>query len=292
MSGSAASAAHARELARHYLEVAQPARALDALARAGGADPDDPDVWALRGWALVDLDRPAEAARAARDALERWPEDVDFLRLLAVAESQRDHLAEAEAAVLAALRLEPGDPHLLGAYADALMRGGQLAKAEAVLGLAARAEPDDALVLRLRLNLAWLRRDGRAARELAERLLARDADDPQAHAMLGALDLERGRVRRAETRLATAVRHDPSASSVAGAARAAALLRRPAYWPLLPFERFGVLATWIAAVALIGGLRVAGLATASVVVAVVWLVLCAYTWIAAPALARRAGAPR
>ena len=64
----------ARELARHYLEVAQPQRALDALA--GSPSLDDPEVWALRGWALVDLERCPEAADVAREALGSWPDDV------------------------------------------------------------------------------------------------------------------------------------------------------------------------------------------------------------------------
>ena len=275
----------ARELARHYLQVAQPARALEALARAG--DFDDPDVWALRGWALVDLDRADEAAEVAAGALARWPDDVDFLRLLAVAEARRDHLAEAELAVLAALRAEPGDAHLLCTYAETLMRGGQLDKAAEVLALAERADPDDVLVIRMRLNLAHLRARDREARELAEELLSRDAEDHQGQAMLGGLDLHRLRLRSASERFSTVMRNDPSSQGVALAARSARVLRSPLAWPLLPFERFGPGPTWVAAIAVIFGLRAAGLETAAGIVTLVWLALCAYSWIVGPRLQRR-----
>ena len=276
----------ALELARHYLQVDQPDRALAALGRAGG-DLEDPDVWALRGWALVDLERSEEAVGVASDALGRWPGDVDFLRLLAVAETQRDHLAEAEAAVLAALRLEPDDPHLLCAYAHALMRGGQLAKAGDVLELAGRSDPDAELVLRMRLNLAHLRvRDGEA-RELAEELLARDAEDLQGQAMLGGMDLDKVRLGSARRRLGTAVGRDPSNEALALAARGASVLRSPLAWPLLPFERFGAGPTWVAAVLVIFGLRAAGLEGASSIAALVWIALCVYSWIAGPMLQRR-----
>ena len=40
-------------------------------------------------------------------------------------------------------------------------------------------------------------------------------------------------------------------------------MRSPLYWPLLPFERFGPGPTWLVAVAVIFGLRAAGLETAS-----------------------------
>ena len=276
----------ARELARHYLEVHQPQRALDALGRLSSVD--DPEVWAIRGWALVDLDRHDEAAQVARDALAAWPAGVDFLRLLAVAEAHRDHLAEAEAAALAALELEPDDTHLLCTYADALMRGGQLEKAGEVLDLAARADPDDVLVIRLRLNLAYLRVDDDEARALAEELLSRDADDHQGQVMLGGLDLEKLHLSSAERRFGTAIRNDPSSQGTARSARVVRTMRSPLYWPLLPFERFGPGPTWVAAIAVIFGLRAVGLDAASGIAALVWLALCIYSWTAGPLLLRRA----
>jgi tetratricopeptide (TPR) repeat protein len=256
-------------------------------ALGGTAALDDPEIWALRGWALVDLDRCPEAAQVARDALGSWPDDVVFLRLLAVAEALCDRLAEAEQAVLAALAIEPDSPQLLCTYADTLMRGGQLRKAGSVLDLATRADPDDVLVLRMRLNLAYLEGDDREARGYAEELLGRNADDYQGQVMLGGLDLEKLRLDTAEQRFGSAVRTDPSGSAGVVGARTVSILRSPLYWPLLPFERFGPGPTWVAAVALIFGLRAAGADTASTVAALVWIALCVYSWVAAPILQRR-----
>jgi tetratricopeptide (TPR) repeat protein len=279
---------HARELARHYLGVDQPRRALEALSGATDAAVEDPEMWALRGWALVDLDRDEDAADVARGALGRWPGDVDFLRLLAVAEAKRDHLAEAEEAVLAGLRSDPGDTHLLCTYADTLMRGGQLQKARSVLDLAGQADPDDVLVVRMRLNLAFLQGHDGQARTYAEELLGRDADDYQGQVMLGSLDLAKARLASAERRLGSAIRADPASSAgVAGAARGAALMRSPLYWPLLPVARLGPGPTWIGAVALVLGLRAAGFEAAAAIAAAVWIVLCVYSWIAGPIFQRR-----
>jgi tetratricopeptide (TPR) repeat protein len=277
----------ARELARHYLEVAQPERALEALSRAQGDDVDDPELWALRGWALVDLGRHDEAAAVAEDALARRPGDVDFLRLLALAEAHRDRLAEAERALLAGLEAEPEDLHLLCTYADALMRGGQLPKARAILDLAQHVDPDATLVVRMRLNLAYLTGEDEQARALAEELLRRDADDYQGQVMLGTLDVTKLRLRSAEHRLGSAIRTDPSSAAVARSARAVRVMRGPLYWPLLPFERFGAGPTWLAAIGLILGLQAAGLEGVATVAAFVWLGLCVYSWTVGPALQRR-----
>ncbi|HWT91478.1 MAG TPA: tetratricopeptide repeat protein [Solirubrobacteraceae bacterium] len=282
MSTSSADAG-ALELARHYLLVDQPQSALDALA-ARQLDLDDPEVWAVRGWALLDLDRHEDAADTAREALGRWPDDVDFLRLLAVAEAQRDRLAEAEDAILAALAVEPDEPDLLATYADVLTRGVQLDEAGAVLDRAAEVAPDSTVVLRLRLNLAYASGHDDEARALAHELLQHDADDYQGHVMLGALDLDKLKLGDARERIGTAVRQDPA--SLRGTTQQLRLLGNPLMWPMWPIQRFGPGPVWVAAVATIFGLGAAGLGTAQAVAVVVWLVFCVYSW-TVPALVER-----
>lgn len=276
--------AGALQLARHLLLADRPEAALDALS-GRQLDLDDPEVWSIRGWALLDLDRHEEAAQTARDALGRWPDDTDFHRLLAVAEAHQDHLAEAEAAILDALAGEPDDPDLLLTYADTLMRGNQPDKAAAVLDRAAELAPDSASVLRLRLNLAYVRCDDDEARALAYELLRHDADDYQGHVMLGALDLQRLKLGDARERIGTAVRQDPT--SLRETTKAMRLLRHPLYWPMWPMERFGAGPVWLAAVVTIVALGAAGLDTAQGVAVVMWLAFCAYSWIVPPLLRRR-----
>lgn len=275
--------AGALELARHYLLVDQPQSALDALS-GRQLDLDDPEVWAIRAWALVDLDRFEEAASAARGALGRFPDDPDFLRLLAVAEARLDRLAEAEEAILAALAVEPEDPDLLVTYADTLMRGNQPAKARAVLDRAAEIAPDSTTVLRLRLNLAYVSCHDDEARALATELLGHDADDYQGHVMLGALDLDKMRLGSARERIGSATRQDPEGTR--GAVQALRYLGNPVMWPMWPLQRFGPGPTWITAVAIIFGLGAAGLDTAQTVAVVVWLSLCVYSWVVPPLLER------
>lgn len=287
MSADAAGAdagAGALELARHLLLVDQPQGALDALA-GRQLDLDDPEVWAIRGWALTDLDRDEEAADTARAALARFPDDPDFLRLLAVAEARRDQLADAEDAILAALEIEPDDPDLLVTYADVLTRGVQLDKARAVLDRAAEIAPDSTTVLRVRLNLAYAGCRDDEARALAAELLAHDPDDYQGHIMLGALDLDRMRLGDARERIGSAARQDPEATR--DVAQALRYVQSPLMWPMWPLQRFGPGPTWAAAVATIFGLGAAGLETAQAVAVVVWLALCAYSWVVPPLLERR-----
>lgn len=277
----------ARTLAWRYLEMHQPQRALEALRSMTGDDLGDPVVWYIRTHALLDLEEFSMAAGLAQAALGKWADDVELLSLLCAAEAGQDRLAQAEQAVLAALRLEPDSPDLLCQYARVLMRGVQLDKAEQVVELAERAGPDELIVLRTRQLLAFMRYRNREARELAQELLSRDADDPQGQMMLGALDLEDVRPRRALERFGTVVRNDPADDHAMLAAQQAKVMTHPLVWPLLPFERFGVGPTWVAAIAIIFGLQALGAEGASNIAAFVWIGLCVYSWIAGAVIKRK-----
>ncbi len=52
--------------------------------------------------------------------------------------------------------------------------------------------------------------------------------------------------------------------------------------PLRPFQRFNPLVVWIAAVAIIYGLRIAGLRPLAIVFAIGWLAFCIYSWVVPP----------
>jgi hypothetical protein len=65
------------------------------------------------------------------------------------------------------------------------------------------------------------------------------------------------------------------------------VLTHPLLWPLLPFERFGVGPTWVAAIAVIFGLQALGAEGASNIAAFLWIGLCVYSWIAGAVIKRK-----
>jgi len=270
--------------AQRYVEVGQHESALEALAGLDAETARSAYAHRLRGFAHYGLEQFDDASRAAEEGLRDNPEDEGLLYLLSLAEEGRGNLAAAERAILAALEFAPEEAELLCQYADVLMRAGQLDKAEQVLGHAAAASPDSADVLAARVSLAYLRHDTRKARELSEQLLALDPESVRGQRMLGVLDWQRGKTRVASERFADAVRTDPTDEWAADSARTTRKLSNPLLWPTRFFTRFGAGPTWVAAIAIILGLRaldqdaLAGLAT------IIWLVMCVSSWIAAAVL--------
>lgn len=270
-------------LARHFLEIGQPGRALETLDRASGV-PADAAAHALRGLALHDLGRYADAARVARAGLAREPESLPLLRLLCDAEARLGNLAEAERAILAALRLAPDEPRLLCRYAHLVAGAGQADKARRLVEEAARLAPDDPAVLRARVALSYVGGDDRATAARSRDLLARDPDDEYGHRMLGAALSSRGAVTQAERHLRTAARFDPADPDLAEATRATRLAAHPLLWPLRPLRRFGVIPVWLGAIAIIFGLRSLGLQPVAAVVGLAYFLLCVYSWVVPPLL--------
>lgn len=275
------------EAARRYVEIGRPEQALSALSTLDSDTASTREARRVRGFALLGIGDFDRAAEEAGEALEAEPEAVDLLYLLSLAEEHRGRLAQAEAAVLAALAQDADDVELLCRYASVLMRAGELAKAGRVLDAAAQSDPDSADVLSGRQCLAYLRGGNREARRLSQELLALDPEHIRAHRMLGVLDINRGRAASAAERFSEAVRADPSVEAFAADARQArSMARNPLWWPTLFANRFGVAGSWFGAMAIILGLRAAGLTTAAGIAIAVWLVLCVWSWVAPPILER------
>lgn len=275
------------DLAQHYVLVGQPRRALEALANAGGGDLEDPWFWRLRATAHYDLEEGQRAVEAAREGLKHDPHDIGLLRVLGMAEAEEGRLAEAEQAALAALELASDDPDLLCDYARVVARGGQLDKANRLVDRAESLDPEGAEVIRMRAFLAYLRGQDRKAAALAEKVLEDDPEDPGAHRLRGAALLQRGDLRGAGRSLETVVRGDPTDHALADTARSARAGLHPLLWPMLPMQRLGVAGSWIAAMAIIFGLRGLGQETAASIAGAVWLILVIYSWVVAPAIEKR-----
>lgn len=275
-------------VAARYVEIGRPELALQTLSALDGDTATHPYALLLRGRALCEMERFDDATRAARDGLADAPADIALLYLLSVAEEGRGDLAAAEAAVLAALAEDSDDAVLLCQYARVLMHGGELDKAGRVLAKADAAEPGSSGVLTNRISLAYLRHDDKTAERLTKELLALDPEDAQAHRLLGAFAANRGDMETAAERLGSAVREDPADHRTADAARAAGGMQSLFWLPSRFFARFGAIQTWIGAVVVLSVLRATGMTALAVGATVAWIVLCAWSWIAA-GVARRRG---
>ena len=267
-------------LARHYVDVDQPQRALDVLSGAG-VDPEAPEVWALRSAAFFHLERCAEGAAAARNGLARDPEELELLDLLALNELELGRLGEAEKALLAALELWPSHPTLLCHYALACARGGQFAKAEGLLAEASRVDPESVHVLQARAQVAYLEGDEKRARREIDALLASDPENRVAHVLRGNLLADKN-VYRAVRHFEEAARLDPSDEEIVRVTRQNRILTHPLQWPIYPVQRFGPFKVWGAYLGILLLVGLTGIGWLLGLVIGLYLFMVVYSWTAAP----------
>lgn len=271
-------------LARHWLSIHDPDRAIEALARVPTAA-ESAEAHGLWTAALMQLERYEEAEAAAQRGLALEPEHEGLLQLLASTRWRKGDRAGAERAFLEALALVPDDPVLLASYGLLVAEVGQLDKAERLIDQAVRSGPEVQVVRYAQSLLSYLRGDPDAARLHARGTLEIDPEEAVGHAVLGWLSLEAGEFGGARSAI-TAARLDPEDRDYREAARHAAVLSHPLMRPLLPVYRIGPAKVWLGAIAAIILLRVIGLTGPAAVVAVVYVVFALYSWVAPPLVRR------
>lgn len=274
------------QMAAHWLQIGRPERVLDELQGLSGDAAVDYRAYLFRGAALHSLDRNAEAVDVLRDGLALHGPFPAMLHVLGAALRSEGRLPEAEAAFLQGLSLDPNDPDLLIGYAHVCLAAGQAEKAGALVERAASQAPESAAVSAALAQVAFALGKDREMYRHSTEALSHDPEDPNARALHGTASMLTGDARGGYDSLRTAAASQPGDEDLRAAAREAKLYNHPLMVPLRPFARFNPLVVWIGAVAIIYGLRVAGLGPLSFAFAMFWLGFCIYSWVVPPLVRR------
>ncbi|MCO8270183.1 hypothetical protein M1L60_06200 [Actinoplanes sp. TRM 88003] len=268
--------------AQALLATGRPEQALTQLSLLPANEVTGSYAMQLRCAALSQLDRWPEVGDAARAALAANGPDPDLLLWLGRAEHEAGRDRTAERAFLDGLALAPDDVDLLCAYADLCAADGQLDKADRLVELAAARAPQAPVVYATRIQLAHARGDNRTAQRISQEFVGVHPDNPVAHALLGGTSAARGHVDAAYEGFRQAAAARPTEQVFAESAMELRVARHPLMRPLRPILRFGAIKTWLVAVALIIGLRAAGLPALGGLLGLLWLVYCVYSWVVPP----------
>jgi len=259
---------------------------------------------AVRGLALApeDLVLHVELVRSFLGR-ERW-DDADHVlqqllaiapdfavgfNLLSIVRSEQGRFAEAEKAVLEALRLEPDWASPYEVYGDLMRRTSHLEKAKKLYERARALNPEDP-DLPSKIALVETQRDRLgSAHTAAAAGLALGPAEALAHASRGSAHLAGGRPFRARADFREALRLDPTNDSFEEVFLLADTNCRIVYLPMyywslllerLPGKQFAVWGLFL--VFAMGASQIGISSNVVGAIALAYLALCAYTWIATP----------
>ncbi|AVT33964.1 hypothetical protein C6361_36100 [Plantactinospora sp. BC1] len=264
----------------------RPQEALAELSRLPAAEAVDVPATRLRCAALGQLDRWPEVVEAARAGLAAAGPHPDLLWHLGRAEHRLGHSQVAERALLDGLAQAPHDVDLLCTYADVCASNGQLDKAAKLVERAAALEPEAPIVYATRIQVAFNSGDDRTAERISREFVGAHPEHPGAHALLGETSAARGRLGTAYEGYRQAAASMPTEQTFAESALELRIAQHPLMLPVRPVLRFGPLKVWLAAIAVIFGLRAVGLPGFAAVVGLLWLVFCVYSWVVPPLVRR------
>jgi tetratricopeptide (TPR) repeat protein len=273
------------DLARHFLAIGNPKRALAELEQSGSAAVEEDEFWLIRAEALFELERWDEGAEAARRGLAQNPDDVILLDVLAICDLELGRAHEADETIRAAPELAPDHPTLLAHRALILARSKRSSEAERVLAEALRVNPRSLDVLIARAQVAALDGDRQRAAEYADDLLEAEPESEFGHLIRGAADVESVRFTRAVRHLEEAARLNPE-PEIREALREARVGAHPLLAIVRPVWRLGRMRSWLIYLTIAGALAVARLHTLRSVIVGIWITIVVLSWVAPPILRR------
>ncbi len=277
------------ETARHLIEVERFDLAEKHLRAAMTSDPEDSATHTILGWVLKAQDNLVEAEEEARAALALDPADTSALRLLAdIREDEGEH-QEAEEILLEALRLSPVDPHLFCDYAYLMYKTGHLDKAERLTRRALQQDPESERAHALLSSVLSERDKDSESLAHGEHAVRLAPEEESSHAAVGLAHIQGGRPFAARSAFREALRHSPSDPTLEELYEHADFQCRWTYLPMyylsLVLQRIpgGPFALWGGFVVVLMALRSTDVDSSTVsAIAIGWLCLCVYTWVASP----------
>ncbi|MEW6235401.1 MAG: tetratricopeptide repeat protein [Candidatus Omnitrophota bacterium] len=198
------------ERGRALLDLERPEAAIDELQAALAEDPQSAEAECLMALAYAMLANYPIAELHVRNALTLDPDNAysHYVYGMILQDSQRDGGAERE--YLRAIHLLPVCADFHAAYAWLLYRNGQMDKAKKIARNALRFDPENVEALRLLGHLNMEEFDVDVAQATFQRALAINPESSGSHAGMGMAYLHRNQADKAAIELRESLRLEPN----------------------------------------------------------------------------------
>jgi len=266
--------------ARHYYELGRYEQALAKLDHLLSISPNDGYILYLRAGCLFYLDRYDEAIDYCNQALTNGFSVTECSYLLGQILMATNRYAEAEECFLAALREDPQRADVMAAYGYLMLKTGYDKKARKLLEEAISVDPSDEVVLHYKF-FYHLAKDKRGDQiEVLEKYLQSCDSEVRKLIKIGIMEAGSGNYKAARENFRQAFLLDPTDEHILSLIQDLEKSSSILYFPQRIIERIGGPAViWLGMVVTLLILLGLGLSKAAGIAAIIYIVICIYSWV-------------
>ncbi|WP_371378727.1 tetratricopeptide repeat protein [Sporomusa aerivorans] len=266
--------------AQHYYAMGRYEKALAKFDQLLSIHPNDNDVLYMRANSLFGLNRYDEAVDCCSQALANGFFAADCHYLLGKIFMETNRYVEAEEHFLEALRDNPERADIMATYGYLMLKTGHDKKARRLIENALSIDPSDEVVLQYHFyyHLAKNQRDDQV--EALRRYLQTSDSEVRKLIQMGVMEYSSGNYKAARENFRQAYLLDPTDEHILSILKDLERSSSIFYFPQRMIERIGGPAVlWIGMVVFFLILQGLGFSKAIGIISVIYIVLCAYTWI-------------
>lgn len=266
--------------ALHYLQIGRYEQAQVSLIRLIGVTPNNGELLYLMACCCYGLEKMEDALYYCSEALKNGFSPEDCNSLLGSIYIDLKRYVEAEECMLEALRLNPQNAALLAKYGYLMLTTGHEKKAKRLMAEALRIEPHDEEVLKYHF-FYYLAKDNKTEQmEILHQNILYSSDEIRKLIYIGLADLFSKNYKSARENFRQAFLLDPTNELVLDLLSETEYNSSILFLPQRVIDKIGGPAVaWIAVMVLLFTLNKLKFDMGVVVLSIVWIVLCLYTWV-------------
>lgn len=266
--------------AQHYYAMERYEQALVKFDQLLSIHPNDNDLLYMRANSLFGLNRYDEAVDCCSQALAKGFWAADCYYLLGQIFMETNRYVEAEEHFLEALHDSPERADIMAAYGYLMLKTGYDKKAWRLIEKALSIDPSDEAVLQYHFyyHLARNKRDDQV--DALKRYLQTADSEVRKLIQIGVMEYSSGNYKVAQENFRQAFLLDPTNEHILSMLKDLGQSASIFYFPQRMIEKIGGPAVlWIGMVISLLVLRGLGFSKTAGILSIVYVVLCAYTWI-------------
>ncbi|KJS48848.1 MAG: hypothetical protein VR66_11790 [Peptococcaceae bacterium BRH_c23] len=267
-------------IVQHYVEIGKYNKAEEYMQKLLENSPENPQFLSFMSNIQLNLGNLDLAEKFCLESMRTEADNEEGYHLLGVINIERKNYVEAEKNLLESLRLNPENPRVLAKYGYLMLITGYDEKAEKLIKEALRIDPDDPAVLEIGFQYYLIKNKKEQQLHFLYRYFQQSNNQIGKLTKIALTELLQNNHKSARENFVQAYLLDPTDQDLLSVIEEIDRDYHVIFLPQRAIQKIGGPAVvWIGMIVIIVALRFLGLINLAGILAVIYIVLCIYTWV-------------